>query len=64
MKKTIEIIVTPTGETTVQTTGFTGPACRDASKFLEVALGRQAGERLTSEFYQTAQAETQNRQQT
>jgi hypothetical protein len=64
MKKTIEIIVTPSGETTLQTTGFTGPSCRNASKFLEEVLGQQAGERLTSEFYQTAQAETQNRQQT
>ena len=61
--KRIEIIVAPTGETIVQTTGFTGPACRDASKFLEEALGRRAGERLTPEFHQAAQAETQNRQQ-
>lgn len=64
MKKTIEIIVTPSGATTLQTTGFSGPSCRDASKFLEEALGQQAGERLTSEFYQAAQAETRNRQQT
>ena len=64
MKKTIEIIVTPSGETTLQTTGLTGPSCRDASKFLEAALGQQTGERLTSEFYQAAETETQNRQQT
>jgi Protein of unknown function (DUF2997) len=64
MKKTIEIIITPTGQTTVQTTGFTGPSCRDASKFIQEALGQQTNERLTSEFYQTAQARAQNRQQT
>lgn len=62
MKK-IEIVVTPTGQTTVQTTGFTGPSCRDASKFLEEALGNHAAERLTSEFYQAAQTMSQNRQQ-
>ena len=63
MKRTIEIIVAPTGETIVQTNGFTGPSCRDASKFLEQTLGRQTGERLTSEFHQAAQTEAQNRQQ-
>ena len=30
--KTIEIIVSPKGETTVQTKGFAGASCRDASK--------------------------------
>ncbi len=48
----IEIIVSPTGETTVQTRGFTGSSCRDASKFIENALGDRAGEQLTAEFHQ------------
>ena len=63
MKKTIEIIITPSGETTLQTTGLTGPACRQASKFLEEALGRQTTERLTPDFYQPVQTMAQNRQQ-
>jgi hypothetical protein len=63
MKKTIEIVVAPNGETTVQTNGFTGPSCRNASKFLEDALGQQSGERLTPDFYQTTQAEIPNQQQ-
>ena len=33
--KTIEIIVTPEGKTSVQTLGFTGSSCRDASRFIE-----------------------------
>jgi hypothetical protein len=45
--KTIEITVSPTGETTVQTKGFTGSACQDASKFIEQALGERSGEQLT-----------------
>ncbi len=49
--KTIEITVTPTGDTIVQTKGFSGPGCRDASRFVEQALGERAGERLTAEFY-------------
>jgi len=62
VSRTIEIVIAPTGEATVQTTGFTGSSCRDASRFLEEALGRQTDERLTPEFHETAQTETQNRQ--
>ena len=39
MTKTIEIIVRPTGETSVQTKGFAGASCREASRFIEEALG-------------------------
>jgi len=53
VSKTIEIIVTPDGQTSVQTLGFSGPSCREASRFVEEALGRATDERLTSEFYQT-----------
>jgi hypothetical protein len=53
---TIEIIVTPRGETTVQTLGFTGPSCRDASRFIEQALGSRTSEQLTAEFYQAEAA--------
>ncbi len=49
--KTIEIIVSPKGETTVTTKGFIGSSCRDASKFIEQALGQRTGERLTPEFH-------------
>jgi hypothetical protein len=57
--KTIEIVATPDGASTVQTNGFTGSACQQASHFLEKALGSRIDERLTSEFYQ-AQASEQN----
>ena len=49
----IEIVVSPKGETTVTTRGFTGSSCRAASKFIEQALGQRTGERLTAEFHQT-----------
>ena len=42
--KTIEIIVTTDGRTNVQTLGFSGPSCRDASKFIEEALGQRIAE--------------------
>lgn len=48
----IEITVTSTGQTKVQTQGFTGSSCREASQFMEQALGSRIGETLTSEFHQ------------
>ncbi len=51
--KLIEIIVAPTGETRVQTKGFAGADCRQASEFLERALGSRVSETLTAEFHQT-----------
>jgi hypothetical protein len=50
----IEIVVSPQGETTVQTKGYAGADCLEASKWLEQALGIQTIDRKTSEFYQTA----------
>jgi hypothetical protein len=55
--KTIEVTVSPTGQTTVQTKGFAGSSCRDASRFLQEALGQQIGEQLTAEFHQGQAAE-------
>ena len=53
MTQTIEVIVSPTGETKIETKGFTGSSCRDASRFVEEALGQRTGEQLTAEFHQT-----------
>ena len=50
--KTIEITVSPAGETKVETKGFAGPECREASKFVERALGQKTAEALTAEFHQ------------
>ena len=52
--KTIEIVVSPTGQTQVQTKGFTGSECRQASQFIEQALGQRTSEQLTAEFHQQA----------
>ena len=40
--KAIKITVSPTGQTRVETTGFTGGECREASRFLEQALDRKS----------------------
>jgi hypothetical protein len=50
--KIIEIIIAPDGQTRVETKGFSGAECRQASEFIEKALGKRTSETLTSEFYQ------------
>jgi hypothetical protein len=60
--KVIEITVGPGGETTVQTRGFAGPECREASRFVEQALGQPTAEQPTAEFYQGQPAAQELRQ--
>ena len=52
MPRIIEVIVSPNGEATVQTKGYSGSGCLQASKFLEVALGLTTRDSKTSEFYE------------
>jgi hypothetical protein len=63
--KIIQVLVAPDGSTKVETTGFAGSSCRQASEFLEYALGVRQSERLKAEFHQTASndANQQARQQ-
>ena len=60
--KTIEITVSPDGQAKVETRGFTGGECREASRFVEQALGRRTAETLTAEFHQGQQAGQELRQ--
>jgi hypothetical protein len=53
MIQTIEVIVSPTGTTQVQTKGFAGNSCQQASRFLEAALGKVASQELTAEYHVT-----------
>ena len=62
--KTIEIVVSPQGQTRVETKGFAGNECQQASKFIEQALGKRIGEQLTAEFHQGEQASQGNQQRT
>ena len=60
--RTIEVIVSPKGESRIETKGFAGSSCQQSSRFLEQALGIRAAEQLTAEFYQPA-VQTQPLQQ-
>ncbi len=51
MAQIIEVNISPTGEITVQTKGYAGADCRQASRFLEEGLGVTIQDRTTSEFY-------------
>ena len=58
----IEIVVSPEGQSRVETRGFVGSSCREASQFLESALGRRVSEKLTAEFYETQSATQRTRE--
>jgi hypothetical protein len=62
--KVIEVIVSPSGETRVETKGFAGEECREASALLESALGKRSSESVTAEFYASQNTETQQQQKT
>lgn len=59
MPRIIEVTVNLKGETVVQTKGYSGSDCLQASRFLETALGIITADRKTAEFYQVAQVEQQ-----
>ena len=60
--KVIEIVVDPKGQTVLQTKGFAGSSCRDASRLLEVMLGRVLSDRVTPECYQSRDVQAQSQQ--
>ena len=57
MSRIIELVVSPKGETTVQTKNYAGSDCLQASKWLEQALGISVADKKTPEFYQQTQSE-------
>ena len=61
MKRTIEIIIGPTGELQIDAVGFKGPDCEQATKFLEEALGAVAQKRKKPEYHQQARKTNQQR---
>lgn len=57
MHRMIEVTVSPKGETSIQTKGYSGSECLQASKFLEQALGVAAKDVKTGEFYNATQTD-------
>ena len=61
--KTIELIVFPDGSSRVETKGFAGDECLQASRYLEVALGHERKEQRTFDFYRQSTCQSQKVQQ-
>ena len=62
MPRIIEVVVSPTGEATVQTRGYAGADCLQASKALEQALGTPTADRKTGEYYHIVTEQQATRQ--
>lgn len=62
MSKIIQVVVNNKGETKIETTGFSGSSCQDATRALEQALGAKVEETLTGEYYTTSNEQTLEQQ--
>jgi len=62
MPRIIEVTVSPQGEATVQTKGYSSGDCLQASKFLEEALGIATTDRKSADYYQSVPSEQHIRQ--
>jgi len=62
--KTIEIIVGPQGETRLETKGFDGASCQEASRFIENALGKKLSDQPTAERYQVSAGQAHDHERT
>jgi hypothetical protein len=49
--RTIEIVVSPTGETKITTRGYSGNECQEATRRLEAALGKKSSDQPTPEMF-------------
>ena len=49
--KIVQIVVSPKGDTAIETKGFSGNQCQKASQFLTAALGQKVKEQLKPEFH-------------
>jgi hypothetical protein len=54
MKTTIEVMVSPKGEISINAIGFKGPDCEQATAFLEEALGLVGQKTKKPEYHQQA----------
>ena len=53
-RKTIEIIVQPSGQLRIDAVGFSGPDCEKATAFLEQALGTAGQKQRKHEYHRQA----------
>jgi hypothetical protein len=61
MNRTIEIIVSPIGDISIDAVGFKGPDCEKATQFLEEALGVVGKKVKKPEYHQRSTRVSQQR---
>ena len=61
MNRTIEIIVSPEGDISINAIGFQGPDCEKATRALEEALGAVANRVKKPEYHASTTAKRQQR---
>jgi hypothetical protein len=61
MNRTIEIIVSPIGDISIDAVGFKGPDCEKATRFLEEALGVVGQKIKKPEYHQRSTTRNQLR---
>ena len=61
MKRSIEILIAPDGQLTIDAIGFKGADCDRATKFLEQALGLTAAKQRKPEYHQTTRRQRRQR---
>jgi hypothetical protein len=61
MKKTIEIIVSPQGDISIDAVGFKGADCERATRFLEEALGVVSNRAKKPQYHQSRETRLQQK---
>jgi hypothetical protein len=61
MTKTIEVIVSASGEINIDAVGFKGADCEQATRFLEEALGTVQQKQRKPEFHQRSKTKLQQK---
>ena len=59
--KTIEVLVSPSGDISIEGVGFSGPSCEQATKFLEEALGTVSNKAKKPEYHQQRRSNNQQK---
>lgn len=60
--KRIEVVVSPNGESRIETYGFEGQSCRSATRQFEKALGAKQAEDLKPEFHERQSSSIQQQE--
>lgn len=59
--KELKITVSPEGAVQIETSGFTGTACKDFTKSLEAAIGTVTSDTPTPEAFQREESHNRDR---